>query len=66
MEPAYPSGMTPELTIWSTVSNLTGNRYLYNTMSDPQWFAIDLATTDFTTSRSVAFATSGGVSALTV
>jgi hypothetical protein len=35
-------------------------------MSDTQWFAIDLATTDFTTSRSVAFATSGGVSALTV
>lgn len=66
MEPAYPSGMTPELTIWSTVSNLTGNRYLYNTFTDPQWFAIDLATTDFTKSRSVAFATSGGVSALTV
>jgi choloylglycine hydrolase len=66
MEPAYPSGMTPELTIWSTVCNLTGNRYLYNTFTDPQWFAIDLATTDFTTSRSIAFATSGGVSAATI
>ena len=59
-------GEVPELTIWSTVSNLTSNRYLYNTMSEPQWFAIDLATTDFTTSRSVAFATTGGVSAITV
>lgn len=59
-------GVVPELTEWSTVSNLTGQRYLYNTFSDPQWFAIDLATTDFTSSRSVAFATSGGIAPLTV
>ncbi len=66
VEASPEGGDIPELTIWSTVSNLTGNRYLYNTMSDPQWFAIDLATTDFTTSRSIAFATTGGVSAITV
>ena len=31
MEPAMGGGLTQELTMWSTVSNLTGNRYLYNT-----------------------------------
>lgn len=66
MEPAMGGGLTQELTIWSTVSNLTGNRYLYNTYDDPQWFVIDLATTDFSTSRSVAFAHSGGPVPLTV
>jgi len=60
MEPAISGGLTQELTIWSTVSNLTGNRYLYNTYDDPQWFVIDLATTDFSSSRSVAFTHSGG------
>ena len=66
MEPALGGGLTQELTIWSTVSNLTGNRYLYNTYDDPQWFVIDLATTDFTKSRSVAFSHSGGPTPLTV
>ena len=66
MEPAVGGGLTQELTIWSTVSNLTGNRYLYNTYDDPQWFVIDLATTDFTRSRSVAFSHSGGPMAITV
>lgn len=66
MEPAVTGGLTQELTIWSTVSNLTGNRYLYNTYDDPQWFVIDLATTDFTTSRSVAFSHSGGPMAITI
>lgn len=66
MEPAIQGGLTPELTVWSTVSNLTGNRYLYNTYDDPQWFVIDLSTTDFTSSRSVAFSHSGGPIPLTV
>jgi len=65
-EPATTGGLTQELTIWSTVSNITGNRYLYNTYDDPQWFVIDLATTDFSTSRSVAFSHSGGPTPLTV
>lgn len=66
MEPASAGGLTQELTMWSTVCNLTGNRYLYNTYDDPQWFAIDLASTNFATSRSVAFATSGGPAKITV
>ena len=66
MEPAVGGGLTQELTMWSTVCNLTGNRYLYNTYDDPQWFVIDLAKTDFTKSRSVAFATSGGPMEITV
>ncbi len=59
-------GDIPELTMWSTVCNLTGSRYLYNTYADPQWYVIDLATTDFTKSRSVAFADSGGPMPITV
>ncbi len=66
MEPALPSGTTPELTIWSIVANLTGQRYLYNTYTETQWYAIDLASTDFTTSRSVAFAQSAGIATLSV
>ncbi|MFM8351157.1 MAG: hypothetical protein ACKN9D_08800, partial [Actinomycetales bacterium] len=33
---------------------------------DPQWFVINVATTDFSTSRSVAFTHSGGPVPLTV
>lgn len=66
MEPALGGGVTQELTIWSTVSNITGNRYLYNTYDDPQWFVIDLANTDFTTSRSVPFSHSGGPTTITI
>lgn len=49
----------PELTMWSTVCNLTGGAYYYNTIDDPLWYELDLATIDFTTSRSAAFTTSG-------
>lgn len=61
-----PLSTTPELTIWSIVANLTGQRYLYNTYTETQWYAIDLASTDFTTSRSVAFAQSAGIATLSV
>jgi choloylglycine hydrolase len=50
-----------ELTLWSTVSNLTGKSYLYNTIDDPLWYSIDLATTDFSSSRSVPLASGGWV-----
>ena len=56
-EPAA-QGIEPELTMWSTVSDLTANRYLVNVYADPQWYAIDLATLDFTSSRSAALPTS--------
>ena len=61
-----PDGAEPELTMWSTVSDLTANRYLVNTYTDPQWFAIDLATTDFSNSRNVPLPGGGGPQALTV
>lgn len=66
VEEPGPRGEVPELTMWSTVSDLTANRYLLNVYADPQWFAIDLATTDFTTSRVAALPSSGGISALTL
>jgi len=52
--------------MWSIVCNLTGNRYLYNTYDHPQWFVIDLASTDFSNSRSVAFSKSGGPMTITI
>ncbi len=54
-----PHGIMPMLTLWSTVCNLTGQRYLYNTNQDPLWYEIDLGKTDFSSSRMVAFTTSG-------
>ena len=61
-----PNGLMPLLTMWSTVSNLTGSRYIYNTIGDPQWYAIDLAKTDFSKTRSMPFTTTGGFVDLTV
>lgn len=45
--------------MWSTVCNLTGHQYLVNTLHDPLWYLIDLATTDFASSRLVALPTGG-------
>ena len=59
MEPATGGGVTPELTMWSTVSNLTGHHYLVNTLNDPLWYSIDLSQTDFSSSRLVSFPTNG-------
>jgi choloylglycine hydrolase len=61
-----PDGSEPELTMWSTISDLTASRYLVNIYSDPQWFVIDLATTDFSTSRNLPMPTGSGPQPLTV
>jgi len=42
------AGVVNEVTVWDTISNLTGKRYAYRTVTDPTWYAVDLATTDFT------------------
>ena len=52
--------------MWSTVSDLTANRYLVNVYVNPQWFAIDLTTTDFSTSRVFALPAASVMAALTV
>ncbi len=41
-------GMVDEVTVWDTIANLTGKRYAYRTVTDPAWYVVDLATTDFT------------------
>ena len=66
MEDAPGGGLMPEMTMWSTVSNLTGHKYLINTLHDPLWYSVDLTSTDFSTSRLVAFPTDGTFSPLTV
>jgi choloylglycine hydrolase len=61
-----PQGLMPLLTMWSTVSTLTSDRYLYNSINDPLWYEIDLASTDFGSSRLVAMRTDGGFTPVTV
>lgn len=66
MEDAPGGGLTPEFTMWSTVSNLTGHQYLFNTLHDPLWYSVDLGATDFSTSRLVAFPTGGTFTSFSV
>ena len=42
-------GVVDEVTVWDTIANLTGGRYAYRTVTNPQWYVVDLAATDFTT-----------------
>lgn len=56
----------PELTMWSTVSNLTGSSYIYNTIDDPLWYELDLSKIDFSTTRSAEFTTNGWFTPATV
>ncbi|MFM8529338.1 MAG: linear amide C-N hydrolase [Ilumatobacteraceae bacterium] len=65
-EDVDPKTVMPEMTMWSTVSNLTGHQYVVNTEGDPLWYSIDLTSTDFTSSRLVAFPSDGAFSSLTV
>lgn len=66
MEVVGPKSTMPLLTMWSTVCDLTGGRFIYNTIDDPTWYEIDLATTDLTTSRIVPFTTGGWLTPVTV
>lgn len=48
-----PTGkVADEVTAWSTISNLTTGRFSYRMRNDPSIYAVDLATTDFTSVRS--------------
>ena len=42
------AGIVDEVTVWDTICNLTGKRYAYRTVTDPTWYVVDLAATDFT------------------
>ncbi len=39
--------LVDEVTCWDVVVNLTGQRYAYRTVSDPNWYVVDLSTTNF-------------------
>lgn len=41
------------VTEWSTIANLSGLRYSYRTLNDPQVYVIDLGATDFSSARTV-------------
>jgi choloylglycine hydrolase len=61
-----PMGAMPELTMWSSVCNITGGQYMVNTTGDPLWHSIDLGATDFATTRAVDFPTDGAFTPLSV
>ncbi|MFM8883819.1 MAG: hypothetical protein ACKOH7_03315, partial [Solirubrobacterales bacterium] len=66
-EPAPGGGMTNEVTSWSTISNLTGKRYSYRTIDDPNTYVIDLAKTDFKkAARTAALPDSGDFTPATI
>ena len=44
----FGSELVDEVTVWDTIVNLTGQRYAYRTMTDPNVYVADLAATDFT------------------
>ena len=44
----FDPGMVDEVTVWDTICNLTGKRYAYRTVTDPTWYVVELASTDFT------------------
>lgn len=66
METAPDGTRLPLVTLWSTVCNLTGNTYSYNATRSPLWYEVDLATTDFSTTRSVPLVTDGWLTPTTV
>ena len=47
-EPAPKGGTNDEVTVWDSISNLTGNRYAYRTVTDPTVYVVDLEKVDFT------------------
>ena len=60
-------GVVDEVTVWDTVANLTGRRYAYRTETNPQWYVVDLATTDFASpARVQELAWTGGFTPITV
>jgi penicillin V acylase-like amidase (Ntn superfamily) len=58
--------MVPLLTMWSTVCNLTGKSYTYNSIDDPTWYQLDLNKLDFSKSRTAKLITSGWLTPATV
>lgn len=66
VEETGAQGSVPELTMWSTVSYLTANRYLVNVFSGPQSYSIDLATLDITSSRSRPLPSGGAPTPLSI
>jgi choloylglycine hydrolase len=66
-EPAPKGGTADEVTVWDSISNLTGRRYAYRTVTDPNVYVVDLANVDFTKpARTQAMSWSGTFTAVTI
>lgn len=65
---SLPDGtLVDEVTVWDTVVNLSHPRFAYRTVSDPNVYVVDLATTDFTAAaRTAPLSWSGGFTSITV
>lgn len=59
-EPLPGGKVVDEVTVWSTIANLTGQRYAYRSIDDPTVYVIDLASTDLTTARTAPIGAAGG------
>ena len=61
------AGVVDEVTVWDTICNLSSKRFAYRTVTNPQWYVVDLATTDFTKpARVLDLEWTGGFTPLTV
>jgi choloylglycine hydrolase len=59
--------LTDEVTVWDTIANLTKGRFAYRTVTDPNIYVVDLASTDFTKpARTSALSWSGEFSQVTI
>jgi choloylglycine hydrolase len=45
----FDGKLKDEVTVWITISNLTGKRYAYRTNGDPSVYVVDLSDVDFST-----------------
>lgn len=60
IEQGHDGKPVPEVTEWSTLSNLTQGRYAIRTIDDPNVYVIDVTTTDFSSDRFHALPGGGG------
>ena len=41
------AGTVDEVTVWDSICNLTQGRFAYRTVTNPQWYVVELGSTDF-------------------
>ncbi len=66
-EPGPDGTLIDEVTVWTSICNITGKRYAYRTLDDPTTYVVDLAETDFSGApRTTALPGVGGFTTVSV